>query len=191
MNQKSKKFFLNKQSKSLKGFTLVELLVVIAIITILSAISFSGYHSQEKSLALQRSAQKLAQDIDYAKNLAMNAQEFKGEIPQGGYGIYLTSGAQDYKLYADTNGNKKYNSGDGIVQNISLEKGVYIYKISSPSSLSSLSINFTAPDPIITLSSGSKATITLCIEEADCNNNLNIKKVTVYKTGLIEVEVEK
>jgi len=191
MNQISKKFFSNNQLKSLRGFTLVEVLIVMAIIVILSGMSLTIHHSGTKTYALQRSAQKLAQDIDYAKTLAMNSQTFQGinppTTPPGGYGIHLIPNTRSYILYADLNGNKKYDQNyDGIVQNISLEKGINIYNASSfplP-----LSINFTPPSPLVTLSSGDQALIILCIQDTNCVTPQNTKTIRVYKTGLIEVE---
>lgn len=170
-----------------KGFTLVELLTVIAIISILSVLVLPNYRAGEKNLALQRSAQKLAQDIRRAQQMAMSAKEYQDKVPAG-YGIYLKQGDNYYLLYADTNptqGNEKYDGGDEVVEEIYLEKRVYIKNVQP----ASLSINFKPPDPEtkISGSGGSEtnlATITLSLETEQTKE----KKIKVNKAGLIYVE---
>ncbi|MDP2967102.1 MAG: hypothetical protein Q8N87_01685, partial [bacterium] len=114
-----------------KSFTLIELLVVTSIIILLSAIILPNYRGIERQFALQRSAHKLAQDIRRVGEMSMSTREFQGEIPKGGYGVHLKlSWGNYYKLYADKNGNEKFDEADGEVETIYLEKGVYIQNIS-------------------------------------------------------------
>lgn len=118
--------------------------------------------------------------------MAMSAKEFQGVIPSGGYGIYLKlSWGNFYKLYADTNGNEKYDGADGEVETIYLEKGVILQDISP----SSLSINFKPPNPTIKIKTDSggdsnTATITLSLE----SDSTKTKKVKVNAVGLTEIE---
>ncbi len=90
-------------------------------------------------------------------------------------------------MYADTNGNEKYNIGDGVVGIINLERGVIIQTV-SPFIL--LSINFRPPDPRTKISgagigeAANIATITLAIE----NDPARIKRVKVNTAGLIYVK---
>jgi len=100
-----------------KGFTLVELAVVIFIILLLTAVTLPNYRSGEKRLALQRSANKLAQDIRRVQGMAMSAEEFHGIVPEGGYGIRVrdkhgSPPIYTYFLYADCNNNEVY---DGVI----------------------------------------------------------------------------
>lgn len=178
-----------KNAKMLKwkGFTLVELLVVTSIIILLSAIILPNYRGIERQFALQRSAHKLAQDIRRAGEMAMSTKEFQGKVPAG-YGIYLKQGERDYLLYADTNppkGNEKYDGGDGKIETINLEKGVYIKNISP----SSLSINFKPPIPTVKIKTGAgqdsaSAVITLSLE----SDSTKTKIIKVNSAGLIDVE---
>jgi len=182
----------NNFFKENKSFTLVELLVVMGIILILSGISLINYQSGEKYFALQRSAQKIAEDLNYAQNLAMNSKEFNGTIPKGGYGVYFDLSFENYyKLYADLDNNQKYSSqGEDVLGNIKLETDVFIKALSSSSGLS---INFKPPDPIVKIitKEGNElknVAITLCIKDTDCNKSSNIKNVVISQTGLIEVK---
>lgn len=182
-----------------KGFTLTELLVVIAIIGILSVIVFPYYQSARKQLALQRSANKLAQDVRRAQGMALGAEECKGtNCPTDiyGYGIFFDTnspslGNKKYRIYADNNlqGQKgDYDlDQDGIVEDPGLEGGIIIFSMSQQPQLS---INFKPPDPEINIQpgGGNTATVTVCIEGTACNNPANIKTITVNKAGLIYVE---
>ena len=169
-----------------KGFTLVELLVVSSIIILLSAIILPNYRGIERQFALQRSAHKLAQDVRRAGEMAMSTREFQGEIPEGGYGIHLKlSWGNYYKLYADKNGDEKFDGSDGEVETIYLEKGVYIKDISP----SSLSINFKSPIPTIKITTeagqdSASAIITLSLE----SDLTKTKIIKVNSAGLIDVE---
>jgi len=177
-----------KNAKMLKwkGFTLVELLVVTSMIILLSAIILPNYRGIEGQFALQRSAHKLAQDIRRAGEMAMSTREFQGEIPEGGYGIHLKLSWEDYyKLYADKNGNEKFDETDGEVETINLEKGVYIQNISP----SSLSINFKSPIPTVKIKTeagqdSANTIITLSLE----SDSTKTKIIKVNSAGLIDVE---
>ena len=164
------------------SFTLIELLVVIAIIVILSTIVLANYRGGEEQYALQRSAHQLAQDIRKAEEMAMASKEFNGEIPQGGYGIYLVENSNSYILFADVDGEKDYDSGEEVGSPLELEKKVKICEL-SPSS--SLFITFTPPDPTINISEErSEAKITLCLE----TDSSKTKIISVNKAGLIEIK---
>ncbi|MBZ9569597.1 prepilin-type N-terminal cleavage/methylation domain-containing protein [Patescibacteria group bacterium] len=182
-----------KKSCDKEGFTLVEILAVLFIIVLLSGIIFANYRTGGQRFALQRSANKLAQDIRRAQQMAMSAKECEecgGIVPQSGYGIYLeVASPYIYKLYADTDPNEFFTPGDTIVgpPYIELEKGVLIHDIDTPPQ--KVSINFKPPDPSVKIkpdigSDLDKVTITLALE-ADPSNTKTIK---VNKAGLIEIE---
>ena len=186
-----------------KGFTLVELLVSIFIIILMSGIIFANYRVGGQQFALQRSANKLAQDIRRAQQMAMGASEFCPTPPcppnptqtSPGYGIILDKvwGIKKYRLYADTNGNNEFfNPNDPLVEDpIDLESGVIIKEISSPStSYNSVSINFASPDPTVNIKfnvdpGGQPKTIITLALATDPNKT---KTVEVNKAGLIEIK---
>jgi len=167
-----------------KSFTLVEILVVAGIIIVMSAIIFPNYRGIDSQFALERSAYKLAQDVRRAAEMAMSTEEFDGEIPKGGYGIYLElSWENSYKIYADKNGNEEFDEKkDGEIETINLEKGVYIKDISP----SSLSINFRPPVPTVKINGKdfTSATITISLK----SDPTRIKIIKVNSAGLIDLE---
>ncbi len=171
-----------------KAFTLVESLVVIAIIGILSLILFPNYQSTQQKLALQRSAFKLAQDIRTVQEMAMSAEEFEGEIPEGGYGISLSSGASFYAIFIDKDLDGKYDNPSEKVEDIFLENDIEINSI-NPVNLRA--VIFFPPDPeVFFMNPGgnnigsNNITINIAFS-SDISKNVDI---IVNKAGLIYVE---
>ena len=173
---------MKEKSKSGTGFTIIELLVVMAIIVIVSGLVLANWRGGEKQYALQRAANKLAQDIRRVEEFAMSARAFQGQIPKGGYGIYFKISEKDhYILFADLNGNNHYDSGsDGLVEDIKIEKEVQISQLSA----SPLHITFTPPDPTVTIKPNALlAQITLAIQ----TDPTKTKTIQVNKAGLVYI----
>lgn len=134
------KTFTSKLFKEDKGFTLVELMVVMVIITIMTTIVLTNYRAGGRQLALDRSANKLAQDIRRAQEIAMGSRE-EGACPSGfggGYGIRLSRSDAaphypwfwQYILFADCDNNGEYASTtDSLIQEVKFEQGVTLQKI--------------------------------------------------------------
>jgi len=176
-----------------KAFTLIELIIVIAIIAILSVIAFPYYQPARKQLALQRSANKLAQDIRRAQGMALGAEAegVGGEVPEGGYGIYLRSTVQEsYVLFADIDDDQKCNGCDSesgeFIERISFESGVEIQNLDNPF----VNIIFKPPDPEVYLTNngnqdlGSQTSIVICLIDDESET----KTIKVNKAGLIYVK---
>jgi Tfp pilus assembly protein FimT len=177
-----------KKFSFLLGFTLAELLMIAFVILLLTSLILPHFRLGERKFALERSANKLAQDIRRAQAKTMAAEEFRGLKPKG-YGIYLTENSNSYILFADCNENKKYDlsgtpCGDFSekVEEIKLEKKVKIGSLSP----SPLNIVFISPDPTtwINESTSNSALITLILE----NRPSQSKIIIVNPTGSIEIE---
>jgi len=142
------KNFTSALFKEDKGFTLIELMVVMAIISIMTAVVLANYRGGNQQLALDRSANKLAQDIRRAQDMAMSPREECGGDPafHGGYGIQLKGNEPSrYLLLADCNDDKNLDSGDDeVLEQINFEPGVEIVALTS----NNLRIIFSPPDPI-------------------------------------------
>jgi len=173
-------------NKKESGLTLTEILVTIAIIIILSGLIIANSGAGKSQLALSRSANKLAQDIRRAQEMAMSAEKCPtgtgcaGQIPPG-YGIYLIQNSENYLLYADTNPGEIYDGGDAGIETIPLEKGIHIKDLGPAST----SINFKPPDPKINISGGGNEVFIVIALKADQTKTRTIR---VNKAGLISVE---
>ena len=194
------------KEKSAAGFTLTELLVTTSIIFIMSAAVVINYESGKGQLSIQRSTNKLAQDIRRAQEMAMSAKECpvgtgcQGNIPYG-YGIFAVENETQYILYADTQpspgGDEYYTLGppeDDMVETIDLENGVVICDIQKTGGgvgPDQVSINFRPPDPKVKIQYSVGQVENFWVEiilGTDCVNPANNKKVTVNAVGLVEVE---
>ena len=166
----------------MRGFTLVELLMVISILLIFTAISLPNLKRGDELFALQRAANKLAQDLRIANEMAMAGKLIGSQFPRGGYGIYFPSTSGQYYLFADSNGNSVYDGGDSIVENLSLqEKGVIIQSISPAPPLS---IVFFPPDPIVKINGSTSTSATIVLQQIQSGKTLQVR---VNNAGLIEI----
>ncbi len=153
--------------KKNKGFTLVEILVVAAIIVVVSAILIINFRKGGEIGQLQRSAQKIAQDIRKVQNMALSSVKFGTSVPVEGYGIrFRTQDLTLYLLFADTqSGDDCTYSGSGTIISPTLEKDIeidslYTYTTAPGTGIVSrpvITSCFVPPDPTTLISPGGAA----------------------------------
>lgn len=172
----------------MRGFTIPELLVSIFIIVLMTAIAVPSWRTGETTLALDRAAHKLAQDLRKATELAQRAQFFQcatGSI--SGYGMYFSSSTStSYILYAECNGDLDYDagsSGDTIVQTMSLESRIHI-ESTAPSPF--FSVLFVPPVPSVYLKPGDPSQVQIVLSVMD--DPLRFKTITVTPKGVIDID---
>ena len=172
------------------GFTLAELLVVTGIILLLTALILPNYRAGERSLALQRSAHKLSQDLRRAQEMAMSAKEFEGQVhPRYGVEFDMNSSLNSYIIFADVNDNGKREPADQIVETIDLEKKVTIQQLFTgepPVSQNKIWITFKPPDPITEIRDPSAGGLSLAGIQLVADNQT--RTIKINKAGLIYVE---
>jgi len=106
--------------KKEKGITLIEIIVVIFITALFSMIAVADFPRIQSQYALSKATYKLEQDIRKAEDLALSGVQAKGAngslISVKGYGVYFNPGGDNntqsttkYVIYADVNGNQKYD----------------------------------------------------------------------------------
>jgi len=188
-----------KQFSNEKSFTLVELLVSIFIIILLSGIIFANYRQSGRQFALQRAANKLAQDIRRAQQMAMSAKECPIAICGGPpaetpprYGIEIsTANPYYYFLYADRNDNGKFEPTGGKpdkkIEEITLKEGIKISQLfCGVSSKLDIWITFKSPDPMTEIRNPGECPSFGKIVLINTNNQT--KAIEVNIVGLIEVK---
>jgi type II secretory pathway pseudopilin PulG len=179
-----------------KGITLVEIIVSIFMITMFSTILIANFPKILKEFALSRVSYKLAQDLRRVEDLGLSGVQLtggSGELVQAkGYGIYIDLSAspiEQYILYADSNGDQSYTSGDYIIETIDITKENPNLLIKGVENISgdSTSINFTPPDPTVSIYNlcGSCQDISIVIGLDSENSE---REVSINTSGLIKVK---
>jgi len=170
-----------------KGFTMIELLVVMGVIVIFTSIFFVDYGGDSKTFALERSVNKLAQDLRRTQEMAMTG--LIGDANTNAYGMYFdkVNASKSYIVYKNNDSVYTYDSSsDSIKETISLEKGLKICDILiGTGSVNTLSLSFVPPEPtnyINTYYSGYEASVVLCVE----NDEAKTRRVKINNTGRIE-----
>ncbi len=198
-------FLLSSKNNNIsnKGFTLAEVLIIIAIMLFLFSMVLTNYNTGDKQFSLYRSAHDLAQDLRNAQEMAMTGKttpvQFGDDenFPAGGYGLYFENYKNSYILFADCDGDNKYDPSGGArrceeatldipypekIQDLSLESGVIISSLNNSSF--PLTIVFFPPIPVITINSNPynhEAVIKLELGGKS-------KVVTINTAGLIDVD---
>lgn len=175
---------LNAKMLKCQGFTLIEILVVIFIIILLSAIILANYRAGGQQFALQRSANKLAQDIRRVQQMAMGAESYDcgAGWKMKGYGMNLAIDNDYYllKVRCEEEANPGNYNDITIGDQIDLEKEVKIIMLT----VDPLNIFFYSPDPEVDLTGLSNVDISLSLK----TDATKTKTITVNKAGLIDVE---
>jgi prepilin-type N-terminal cleavage/methylation domain-containing protein len=183
---------VSKSFSNLKsGMGFIELIVVIAIILILSLISFPYYQQAKRNLALERSVTRLSQSIRRAQEMATSTQGFSGipsTFPAGGYGVYAESVPADvtsYVIFADADGDKKYDDPGELVERISLESNVKIDSVNN----NHAHVIFVPPDPTVVFTNlggadGGLAQITIRVSMIDDPSKFH--DIIINRAGLVD-----
>lgn len=126
------------------GFTMVEVIVMAAVIMTLTAIIVGGFPVFNENALVRKEAERLALEI---RNTQSNAILGRVALGAGATPLYWglhaeSSSPGQYIIFADINGNRQYNAGvDEILKTVSLENGVAIVALESPSGAES-ELNF-------------------------------------------------
>lgn len=168
-----------------KGFTLIEALVVVFIIGLISAVLIVNWRKNEKQYQVQRTAQEIVQNIRRAQDMALNSFKYQEDdgVPDN-YGVYFDKTmANSYIIFADENGNNKYNGGEDM-ETVSIDSGV---EINSLSSEPKLHITFSLPDAFTIINPAAvSATVTIKKSNGICPQNC--KSIIIRNTGQVSIE---
>ena len=159
------KFLLSSQ-RSKAGFTLVEKLVTLAVIGIVTGVVALNFRSGQQNLALDRAAQKVAQDIRKTAERAIQTQQNPcGSGTLSGYGIHFDLGVSaSYLIFAECGGgNDRYDSGiDEPVRTVQMEEAIEIASVVP----NPLDIVFTPPDPTVSfIGAATSGTVTVQVRD--------------------------
>ena len=147
-----------------KAFTLVEVMVSVSIVSVIMATVLFNYSNFNNNLTLTSSGQELAIAVRQAQTYGLTVKEV---TPGGGqfssaYGIYFdpTGEPSNYYIFADIDGDKKYDIGSGCgsgntecIEKFSLRNNIKISSICDGSacppdnSVKMMNVTFLRPNP--------------------------------------------
>lgn len=173
----------------------MELIVSISIITLLTAIFLANYHTINQRTDLTMTAQVMVSDIRSAQANALGLIKYEGEIPQGGWGVFLSAYADEggqYIIFADMDGDQTQSGDEAAIsygaKTVTLPPKINIDGIFLPngSQVFKANIIFLPPDPLtyIVTEQGTTTSLSIRLKE---NVNNTTKTVRINFLGLVEV----
>lgn len=195
-----------------RGFTLVEVMVTVAIVTILMSTAIVNYYSFNDKLSLSSAGQEMAINIRLSQSYGLNVKEVSVgsgnfSVPYGVYFDIYSGSIDNYTIFSDIDGDKRYDEGSGCgqpgsecVEKVFLRNGVLISFVDAVSTCPatnaarSLTLRFIRPNPdadINFLTNGQGSVV--CSSLSNAIITLTSKGgrtmiVTVEKTGQISVQ---
>ncbi|MBI3305114.1 hypothetical protein HYZ80_02220 [Candidatus Parcubacteria bacterium] len=185
-----KKFAGREQS----AFSIIEGLAVLAIVAIVATLVLANLRLGQRKTLLDNEALRLSQMVSRARTNALGSVIFQGAVPTGGYGVRfdLAQAGNVAVLFADTNGNKRFEgnfascSGE-CVERVVFGSGVIAASLSPDSPLD---VTFVPPYGAATIRAGTSA-----LDQTEGRvvlafaSDLNLRKtVVVAQGGQIRVE---
>lgn len=190
-----------------QGLTLIELMAVVTMIIIVTGVVFATYGVGRDSLALDRSSQKLYQDVRFAL-----ANSMSGINDATGAGIHFdkTGSTTKYIIFKnpisstsqvfDANSVNIFPSkGVSVSDWVKLEDGVKIISfknVSGGTVDNSLDVYFRSPYPTTFLNGSYYQNKTTCTPQTDCtisiilgtNDGSKTKTITINNSGMIDLK---
>jgi len=94
-----------------RGWTLIELVMVLVLLVIVGVVSFAAIDSY-RTQYLRAAAERIANDLSYAKNLAQTSSTWHGVsfsiTPLNSYSLYTTDGAIDTAIKSPQDPDQDY-----------------------------------------------------------------------------------
>ena len=170
-----------------KGFTFIEVLMVITIISIMTAILSRSF---ENNKTLIFGLKQFITDVRITQNNALGVLQHDGSIPEGGYGIRIsTASSGSYILFAD-DGDHIFDGGAEIISTEDLPPNVIINSVTTtPADVGSgtVDIIFASPygEVFVNTESTSTKREVIKVEIEICNSSSLCRTFIVNSEGLI------
>ncbi|MDP2593590.1 MAG: type II secretion system protein [bacterium] len=103
------KIAIGKIKNFRRGFTLIELVISIAIFLLVATVALFGYGKFRESITITNLSYDVALSIRQAQTYGLSVREFGGAF-DAGYGVHFSKDRPNsFVLFADINGDKKFN----------------------------------------------------------------------------------
>lgn len=113
---------IKKTRPKTTGFTLTELVVSISILVLITSLFLANYSGAKNRARLDSAVMQLVSNLRLVQSYALGAKKTPGgEIPTGGWCIYLSAPQSYYRIFHDTSGNHRYNSGEQFGSDVNID----------------------------------------------------------------------
>jgi type II secretory pathway pseudopilin PulG len=132
------KCFFDKLTLRFSGFSMVEFVLILTIFSIMAGVTMFNFKGFRSNVALENLAYDIALSIANVQQRAASGTSGASGVPTGVFqGIEFTynSGAgpakflSEFKMFSDIDGNKKYSTGDILIDKIKIQYNEYIEDI--------------------------------------------------------------
>lgn len=166
-----------------QGFTLIELLVVIGITAVIGAVVFPNWQEVGRSLAVERSATLLVQEISRARELSLSGTQLPGGVSCSsgrlrGYGVHFEEGLGIATMFGECNEDNVLSVEDAQVGSIPFEQGITVDSLSSGSVLD---VFFLPPKPDV-IATGNAFPVSIRLRSESIT-----RTITINERGVVEI----
>jgi prepilin-type N-terminal cleavage/methylation domain-containing protein len=186
---------LNRR-KNNKGFTIIELVVTTSILVIITVSILASYPKFRETVSLKKTVQEAALAVRKAQSYGLGVREFGGGTNiYPGYGAHFDTASQDsFLVFADVNGNNKYDGPSEDVETFKIQTAEKIsdicanVKISPPGTcgLDRADIIFYRPKPLVVIMANDSVFSDVEIKISSASGQ--VKTIVVLSSGQISTE---
>jgi type II secretory pathway pseudopilin PulG len=221
INTNTKKFNIFNNIQTESGLSMIELIVTVGIFVTITSVVLASYPKFGSRIVLSNVAYQIALSVRQTQTYGLSVKEFGTSSVFPGYGIYFPNPINDNKsftIFADINGDKKYNllacgaNGSECLEKFTIQSSEAVYalcgnlkkdgipkfntisdaNISNCRSINSLHVSFTRPDPDANITAYMGGT-TYNSSYSDseiviANPRGDVKTIVIWPTGQIYVE---
>jgi type II secretory pathway pseudopilin PulG len=194
-----------------QGLTLIELMAVVTMIIIVTGVVFTNYGTGRDSMALDRSSQKLYQDIRFALGNSMSGVDgnfgvgvhFDKSSSETKYLIFKNSvnalGTQVFNTSTSGSTNIFPSKGTAVTDWVKLEDGIKIISFKNATggtTDTTLDVFFRSPYPTTFLNGAYYQNSTSCSPQSNCtvsivigtNDGSRTKTISINNSGMIDLK---
>ncbi len=115
----------------MRGFTLVELAVTITVFAVIGSLALANYPRFSQRASLTKTAQEIAMALRKAQSLSFGVRGVgAGSLQFPGYGVrFQLATPHEFFIFADLNGDNRYNSSDAIIETFTIHFSPSIFQI--------------------------------------------------------------
>ena len=116
------------------GFSLLEFIVSVGILVLLTLFVLTNFKTGQAREELRFAREELKSRVRQMQTFARTGQSVDGDVPVGGWGISFrcaTFPCNDIVLFADTNGDRRFDEDEKLDDGVQIADDVFLDRITS------------------------------------------------------------